>query len=171
VAVGFDSVASVQPYPLTETWDALVAVLKVHREQESKEDGNLWSPVSYHDGATRGLGGVDKVEAFVLDVDEVGLAALRPRLNGLAYIAYSTWSFGSLSGINVVVPFAQAVAVWKWSAMWGVCHDYFGRLGEVSCRDASRIFYRPHHAVGAQYFVEVGCGDYLEPPSRHRNRT
>ncbi len=54
MAVGLDSVKSVKPRPLAETWEALVEVLSVHVERDAKQDGNLWSPVTYHEGATRG---------------------------------------------------------------------------------------------------------------------
>lgn len=161
MAVGFDSVKSVKPRPLAETWEALVEVLSVHVERDAKQHGNLWSPVSYHEGATRGLAGVDKVSAFVLDLDDVGLDAVRQRLNGLAFVAYSTWSFNGTSGVHVAVPLAEAVDVWEWESVWDACFDFFGRVGDSVCRDASRIFYRPQHAEGAPHFVEVGQGDRL----------
>ncbi len=162
MAVGFDSVKSVKPRSLADSWEALVDVLSVHVERDAKQNGNLWSPVTYHEGSTRGLAGVDKVEAFVLDLDDVGLDAVRERLNGLAYVAYSTWSFCGTSGVHVVVPLAEAVDVWEWESVWDACFDFFGRVGDSVCRDASRIFYRPQHASGAPHFVEVGEGDRLD---------
>ena len=159
MAVGFDSVRSVTPRPLADSWEALVGVLSVHVERERKQDGNLWSPVSYVPGARRGLAGVDTVEAFVLDLDDVGLDVVRPRLNGLAYVAYSTWSFGGTSGVHLVVPLAEAVDAWEWESVWDACFASFGSVGDSACRDASRIYYRPQHAPGAPHFVEVGEGD------------
>lgn len=162
MAVGFDSVRSVKPRPLADSWEALVDVLSVHVERERKQDGNLWSAVSYLPDATRGLAGVDKVEAFVLDLDDVGLDAVRERLSGLAFVAYSTWSFCGTSGVHVAVPLAESVDVWEWESVWDACFDFFGRVGDSACRDASRIFYRPQHAPGAPHFVEVGEGDRLD---------
>lgn len=170
MAVGFDSVRSVKPRPLADSWEALVAVLGVHVERERKQDGNLWSPVTYAPGATRGLAGVETVEAFVLDLDDVPLDAVRPRLDGLEWVAYSTWSFSGSSGVHVVVPFSEPVDVWEWESVWDACFAFFGGVGDSACRDASRIYYLPQHAKDAPHFTEHGRGNRLEVASLSTSR-
>ncbi|NBR37536.1 MAG: hypothetical protein EBT80_09355 [Chitinophagales bacterium] len=165
MAVGFDSVRSTTPRPLADSWDALVEVLSVHAVRERKQDGNLWSPVTYAPGARRGLAGVETVECFVLDLDDVPLDAVCERLRGLAYVAYSTWSFAGTSGVHVVVPLAEPCDAWEWESVWDACFERFGSVGDSACRDASRIYYRPQRAEGAPSFVEVGEGDHLDVSS------
>ena len=170
MAVGFDSVKSVTPRPLADSWDALVEVLSVHAVRERKLDGNLWSPVTYAPGARRGLAGVESVECFVIDLDAVPLDAVRERLRGLAYVAYSTWSFAGSSGVHVVVPLAEPCDAWEWESVWDACHERFGSVGDSACRDASRIYFRPQRADGAPHFVEVGVGDHLDVASLNVTR-
>jgi hypothetical protein len=165
VAVGFDSVKATQPRPLASTWDELVAVLGVHEVRDRKQDGNLWSPVTYLPGARRGLAGVATVEQFVLDLDDVPLDAVRERLDGLAWCAYSTWSFDGASGVHVVVALSQPVDAWEWDSVWDACRARFGGVGDSACRDASRIYYRPQRTPGAPCFVERGVGVPLDVAS------
>ena len=89
VAVRFASVKRTQPEPLAATWPELVAALSEHAERAEKLAGALWSPVTYCDGARRSLAGVDRVHAFVADLDGHDLDAVRPHLDGLAFVAYT----------------------------------------------------------------------------------
>ena len=170
MAVGFDSVRSVKPRPLADSWEALVEVLSVHVERGAKQDGNLWSPVVYAPGATRGLAGVEKVEAFVLDLDDAPLDAVRPKLAGLEWFAYSTWSFSGSSGVHVVVPLVEPVDAWEWESLWDACFAFVGGVGDSACRDASRIHYRPQHAKDAPHFTEHASGDRLDVASLSASR-
>jgi hypothetical protein len=78
IAVRFGSVKRTRPAPLASSWPELVAVLSEHAENADKLAGALWSPVSYLDGARRGLAGVDRVFAFVADLDGHDLSEAWP---------------------------------------------------------------------------------------------
>jgi len=147
-----------------------VEVLSVHVERGAKQDGNLWSPVVYAPGATRGLAGVESVEAFVLDLDDAPLDAVRPKLAGLEWFAYSTWSFSGSAGVHVVVPLVEPVDAWEWESAWDACFAFVGGVGDSACRDASRIYYRPQHAKDAPHFTEHARGDRLDVSSLATSR-
>jgi len=165
VAVEFRRIRDTQPHPFADTWADLVTKLSEHRENVDKTTGKLWSPVTYVDGARRSLAGVDRVHAFVLDLDDTPLDVVRPELAGLTWLAYSTFSFDGETGCHLVVPFVESVDAWEWEAVWNACFVFFGSVGDRACRDASRAFYQPQHPPGGKHFVEHHEGQPLDVTS------
>ena len=180
VAVEFRRIRDTQPHPFADTWADLVTKLSHHHENDDKTTGKLWSPVTYVDGARRSLAGVDRIHAFVLDLDDTPLDVVRPRLEGLTWLAYSTFSYDGVTGCHLVVPFTEPVDAWEWESVWDACFVFFGEVGDRACRDASRAFYQPQHPPGGKHFVEHHDGQLLNvndlpslrpSPAQPRRRT
>ena len=165
VAVRFASVKRTQPEPMAASWPELVAALSEHAERAEKLAGALWSPVTYCDGARRSLAGVDRVHAFVADLDGHDLDAVRPHLDGLAFVAYTTHSHRpGEPAWHLVVPLAEPVDAERWPAVWYALDRRLGGLADHACRDCSRAYFMPQHAPGAAFEVVVGEGDAMQVP-------
>lgn len=165
-AVRFASVKRTQPEPLAASWPELVAVLSQHAERAEKLAGALWSPVSYCDGARRSLAGVDRVFAFVADLDGHDLAEVMPRLEGLAFVAYTTHSHRvGEPAWHLVVPLAEPVDAERWPSVWYSLDRRFGGVADHACRDCSRAYFLPQHAPGEAFEVVVGDGEPVEVPA------
>lgn len=166
IAVRFTSVRDTTPHPLAATWPQLVAVLSQHTARADKLRGALWSPVSYCEGARRSLAGVDRVHYFVADLDGHDLAEVRPHLDGLAFIAYTTHSHrAGEPAWHLVVPLAEPVDAERWPAVWHALDARLGGLADHACRDCSRAYFLPQHAPGAAFEVVVGEGAPIEVPA------
>jgi hypothetical protein len=166
VAVRFASVRDTTPHPLAATWPQLVAALSQHTERADKLRGALWSPVSYCEGARRSLAGVDRVHYFVADLDGQDLAEVMPRLDGLAFIAYTTHSHrAGEPAWHLVVPLAEPVDAERWPAVWHALDLRLGGVADHACRDCSRAYFMPQHAPGAAFEVVVGEGAPIEVPA------
>lgn len=165
IAVRFASVKRTQPAPLAGSWPELVAVLSEHAENADKLAGALWSPVSYLDGARRGLAGVDRVFAFVADLDGHDLSEVLPMLDGVAFIAYTTHSHRvGEPAWHLVVPLAEPVDAEAWPATWIALDRRFGGFADHACRDCSRAYFLPQHAPGAVFEVVIGDGEPMAVP-------
>ena len=89
-AVRFDFVKAVVPKPLAGSWVQLSAQLCQSKETRKKDRRALWSPVIYKPDTTRANRNVEAVTCLVIDMD--GEAFDHARLDGLEYMAYTTWS-------------------------------------------------------------------------------
>jgi hypothetical protein len=166
VAVTFSSVKSVQPVPVAGGWDGLRSLLSAHAERENKLDGFLWSPVKYRPNRTRSLNGVESVSCFVADLDGESLSAVLPRLLGIAFHAYTTWSHTSDSEHwHLVIPLSEPVEAWRWRSVWSRMHADLGIVGDRSCCDASRIYFAPQHPKGSEFEFVSADGDIYKTPS------
>ena len=165
-AVKFTSVRNTTPRPLAASWPDLVAALSVHVERADKLAGELWSPVAYCEGARRSLAGVDRVFAFVADLDGHDLAEVMPHLDGIAHVAYTTHSHRpGEPAWHLVVPLAEPVDAERWPAVWYALDRRFGGIADHACRDASRAYFMPQHSPGEAFAVVVGEGEPIEVPA------
>jgi len=165
-AVRFASVKRTEPAPLASSWSELVAALSHHTERAEKVRGALWSPVSYCDGARRSLAGVDRVFAFVADLDGHNLSVVRPHLDGLAFVAYTTHSHRvDEPSWHLVVPLAEPVDAERWPAVWYALDRRFGGVANHACRDCSRAYFMPQHSPGEAFEVVVDDGAPIDVPA------
>ena len=89
-AVKFRHVKDNEPRNFAISWDGLSALLQVSVANDDKTRRELWSPVVYYPDTTRGNRNVQFVTCLVVDMD--GEAFDHARLDGLEYLAYTTWS-------------------------------------------------------------------------------
>lgn len=161
MAVKFDGLKAVVPTLFASSWGELRDGLATHRQGVNKTDGGLWSPVTYYEGARRGVRGVRFVEALVVDLDGESLDGAR--LDGLEFFAYSTWSHSFESPhFHLVLPLAEAVPASLWRAVWVELHERLGVVGDPSTKDASRIFFLPQHPFCAGFEFREGRGRFLD---------
>jgi hypothetical protein len=159
IATWFASLKHTTPQPFAATWDELCALLSQHRVAESKHAGSLWSPAVYTPGARRGIAGVDSLSVFVADLDGESLDALLPRVDGLDWIATTTWSHRDDDPHwHFVLRLDRSVAADDWRATWRGLHAHLGIVGDPQTCDASRIYFTPQHAPGADHRVLRGVG-------------
>jgi hypothetical protein len=106
------------------------------------------------------------VSAFVADLDGHHLAEVMPRLDGLAFIAYTTHSHrAGEPAWHLVVPLAEPVDAERWPAVWHALDLRLGGVADHACRDCSRAYFMPQHAPGAAFEVVVGEGAPIEVPA------
>jgi hypothetical protein len=166
IATWFASLKHTTPQPFAATWDELCALLSQHRVAESKHAGSLWSPAVYTPGARRGIAGVDSLSVFVADLDGESLDALLPRVDGLDWIATTTWSHTPDDPHwHFVLRLDRSVAADDWRATWRALHAHLGIVGDPQTSDASRIYFMPQHAPGAAFEVVVGEGAPIKVPA------
>jgi hypothetical protein len=158
MAVVYPSLFNTRPEATVDSWAELVGMLSHHRENPDKERAAMWSPVSLVDGGTRRNAAVGTVNALVLDVDGgTAYAALRPRLDGREWIAYSTHSHRPDSErFHVVVRLPEPVKGDEWAARYDALRGEFG-VGDV-LRAPCHSYFVPQHRPGAEWFVQVGDG-------------
>lgn len=139
--------------------------MSAHAERENKLDGFLWSPVTYRPNRTRSLNGVESVSCFVADLDGESLSGVLPRLQGIAFHAYTTWSHTPESEHwHLVIPLSEPVEAWRWRSVWARMHAELGIVGDPSCCDASRIYFAPQHPSGSEFqFVSADGEMYTTP--------
>jgi hypothetical protein len=102
----------------TVTLSQLVTMLRKFEVLDDKRRGQCWSPTKYAAGATsRGNAGDEAVSALVFDCDRV--PPDEKRLNGVRWIAHTTWSHRpEAPRWRVVIPLCAPVAASAWSDVW-----------------------------------------------------
>ena len=139
-----------------------VQLLHDHKERDSKDDGDLYSPVTYLERSSRGNANVTHIHAFVADLDGQGFE--KARLDGVTYCAYTTWSHQEHDPHwHVVIPFTEPVPVEWWGTVW---QETVARLRlpvDQSTKDPARIFYLPQHAPGMPFEVRYQGGKMVDP--------
>lgn len=143
-------------------WSEITEKLTTHQQRQRK-DGAAFSPVRYRADALRSNGGVDAVTMAVVDIDRgVAFEESELRLQGYAYIAYSTHSHTEEEPrYRIVIPFQEEVPRRDWPGIWKRLFVFFGGLIDPSDKDASRIYYLPSCRPGAASFVKTGEGRCL----------
>ncbi len=128
-----------------KSWSRVVEMLS-KRELRDNKDGLCLCLHSILDGASRANANINRVYAFVIDVDNgTDFADVAPRLASFEYIAYSTHSH-SLDNpkYRIVLPLLESVSGEDWGTVWAainraLCAD----INDKSTKDASRLFYAP----------------------------
>lgn len=161
-AVRFPGLRDTRPTHLAAGWPALVQALSAHAVREDKTAGDLWSPVEYKTGTTRGNRNVGRVFAFVADLDGMELDDLRPRLAGLEWHAYTTYSHSDAKpSWHVVVPLAAPVSAVEWRRAWLTIRQHLRAGDEATC-DPSRAYFLPQRHPDRDAYVEHGDGLWLD---------
>lgn len=159
IATRFASLRHTTPQRFADTWDELCDLLSHHREAAVKHHGSLWSPAVYLPGARRGVAGVDSLSVFVADLDGESLDAVLPRVDGLDWIAVTTWSHRDHDPHwHFVLRLDRAVDADDWRRVWTNLHAHIGIVGDPQTCDASRIYFTPQHAPGEPWQVIRGAG-------------
>lgn len=175
----FGSIKDRTPRETTGAWSDLAAKLcSFHTPSQSdgediesvKAKVPLWSPVQYHDGATRGNAGVAKVFALVLDFDD-GFAwediADEWRERGYEFLIHTTIKHSAdAPRWRAVFPLAFPVEAADWKRVWFKLTWHLGHgvaKMDEACKDASRIYYWPSHAPGRAHYSEHVPGNPLLP--------
>jgi phage/plasmid-associated DNA primase len=182
----FRSLTDVAPRVATCSWSRWVALMR-HVPVADKRAADLYSPAEWLPGATRGLRGLARVHAVVLDLDHVsGLdlqRVVQPRLraSGLRFLAYSTYSHaprppssadphdpGWEGSYRLILPLASPLPYEPaaWADLWARASWHLtGGLADSNCRDASHAYYRPSHppAPEAQPVYFAADGAALSP--------
>lgn len=167
-AVQFRALRDTRPQPLALGWPSIVGALSDHAVRDDKTQGALWSPVDYRPGTTRANGNVSQVFAFVADLDGQPLDAVRDRLVGREWHAYTTHSHRSdKPSWHVVLPLASPVKGSDWRRAWLTIRSWL-RAGDEQTCDASRAYFLPQRHPSRDAQVDGGRGlwlDWQELPS------
>ena len=161
-AVKFDSIKHNRPKNFALSWQGLSALLQISVPNADKTQRELWSPVIYYPDTTRGNRNVQFVTCLVVDMD--GEAFDHARLDGLEYLAYTTWSHTpDDQHWHLVLPLAHPVPAELWYDVWTSLHEKINVVGDPQTKDPARIFYRPQHKPLTTPDIKIGCGSFLDP--------
>ena len=161
-AVKFDDVKTVRPKQFAISWLGLESLLTNSVENVDKTKRELWSPVEYYHLSTRGNQNVKNVTCLVVDMD--GESFDYAKLDGLEYLAYTTWSHRpDDEHWHLVLPLAKPVPGHRWCEVWTQLHERINIVGDPQTKDPARIFYRPQHRPGITPGFKRQHGAWLEP--------
>jgi len=161
-AVKFHDVKCNQPKNFAISWNGLSALLQLSEANSDKTQRELWSPVIYYPGTTRGNRNVQYVTCLVVDMD--GEAFDHAKLDGLEYLAYTTWSHTEQDQHwHLVLPLAYPVPGERWSEVWTNLHERINVVGDPQTKDPARIFYRPQHKPLTTPDIKIGYGQFIDP--------
>jgi hypothetical protein len=175
-AVKFDDLKTIQPKQFAISWLGLEASLTHSIENTDKTKRDLWSPVEYYHLSTRGNRNVKNVTCLVVDMD--GESFDYAKLDGLEYLAYTTWSHEpGNEHWHLVLPLAKPVPGHIWSDVWVQLLERINVAGDPQTKDPARIFYRPQHRPGVvpgfkrQHGAFLDAGDFSTFRSVHSFRS
>lgn len=161
-AVKFDNVKTIQPKPFAISWLGLESSLTISEENADKTNRDLWSPVEYYHLSTRGNRNVKNVTCLVVDMDSESFDYAK--LDGLEYLAYTTWSHQpDDEHWHLVLPLAKPVPGHLWSEVWIRLLEQINIAGDPQTKDPARIFYRPQHRPGIKPGFKRQHGAFLDP--------
>ncbi len=140
-----------------------------HLPRTTKMGTPAFSPVRYHEGATRGKSGVVEATALVLDFDHLSsehAAAVFARLSsrGWARVAYSSFSHGAAGPddccFRVALPVSRPIMPAEYGSVWDAVNGALGKLADANARDVCRIWFvaacPPERLAAAWIRVEHG---------------
>jgi hypothetical protein len=160
-AVRFDYVKAVVPKEFAGSWVQLFARLSIRKETRRKDQRALWSPVIYAPGTTRANRNVEAVTCLVVDMD--GEAFDHARLDGLEWMAYTTWSHRpGDEHWHLVLPLKDPVPAHMWEQVWTRLHERINVVGDPATKDPARIFYFPQYQYGRTPDRKFGYGEFLD---------
>lgn len=161
-AVKFHDVKSNQPKQFAISWNGLSSLLQISVPNDDKTHRELWSPVTYFRNTTRGNRNVEYVTCLVVDMD--GEAFDHARLDGLEYLAYTTWSHTpDDQHWHLVLPLVHPVPADRWHEVWTRLHERINVVGDPQTKDPARIFYRPQHKPLTTPDIKIGFGEFIDP--------
>lgn len=166
-----------EPKPVDMEWLDLVHALTSFKIRD-KPDGELWSPVRYLEGSSRGSDNVLDVWLAVLDIDD-GEDPEKYRVQwdklGLEYVIHSTWHNEIPKKLKsttkpahkrwrAVFPLQRPVLATKWSRTYARIAEYLAPgAWDISCKDPSRLFWLPAAPNESTTFSEHVPGRLLDP--------
>ena len=160
-AVRFDYVKAVVPKEFAGSWVQLFCRLSIRKETRRKDQRALWSPVIYAPGTTRANRNVEAVTCLVVDMD--GEAFDHARLDGLEWMAYTTWSHRpGDEHWHLVLPLKDPVPADRWGEVWTALHERINVVGDPATKDPARIFYMPQYQMGREPWRRFGRGEFLD---------
>lgn len=161
-AVKFDDLKTIHPKQFAISWLGLESLLTISIENADKTKRDLWSPVEYYHLSTRGNRNVKNVTCLVVDMD--GESFDYAKLDGLEYLAYTTWSHQpDDEHWHLVLPLARPVPGHIWSEVWVQLLERINVAGDPQTKDPARIFYRPQHRPGIVPGFKRQHGAWLDP--------
>ena len=161
-AVKFHDIKSNQPKTFAISWNGLSSLLQISVPNSDKTQRELWSPVTYFPHTTRGNRNVNQVTCLVVDMD--GEAFDHARLDGLEYLAYTTWSHTAEDQHwHLVLPLKYPVPADRWHEVWTRLHERINVVGDPQTKDPARIFYRPQHKPLTTPDIKIGYGEFIDP--------
>ena len=161
-AVKFDDLKTIRPKQFAISWLGLKSLLTISVPNADKTKRDLWSPVEYYHLTTRGNRNVKNVTCLVVDMD--GESFNYAKLDGLEYLAYTTWSHQpDNEHWHLVLPLAKPVPGHMWSEVWVQLLERINVVGDPQTKDPARIFYRPQHRPGMTPGFKQQHGAFLDP--------
>lgn len=143
----FSSVKDSEPKPFTMPLEKLLGTQ--HQVVQRKEDAQLFSPVQYKEGTSRGKRNVEKVFALVFDIDGCRSEDLQQCLLSLkpwAFVAYTSFSHDNAVGEwngRILLPLVQPIPQSSFSKTYAAFEQNYIIGADPNAKDISRLFYLP----------------------------
>jgi hypothetical protein len=155
-----------------QSWEEFEALLfkLSKRDIKDKKDAELISPAVYEDGTTRANRNVTEWGRWAaVDVDEHVFEGdleneLRTRYGDWYYVCYSTASSTvDHPKFRLVFPLKGAVKADRIKQFWYALNTELDSVGDRQTKDLSRMYYTPANYDGANNFIFVNSGSYIDP--------
>lgn len=152
-----------------EEFESLLFKLST-RDIKDKKDAELISPAVYEDGTTRANKNVTEWGRWAaVDVDEHVFEGdleneLRSRYGDWYYVCYSTASStNDHPKFRLVFPLKGTVKADRIKQFWYALNTELDSVGDRQTKDLSRMYYTPANYAGANNFIFVNVGSYIDP--------
>ena len=157
------------------SWDELVATLSKPNLTECNpckgkdcpaKRGRAWIPATFSKPYCTDAN-VESLTLFVGDLDhltEEQLAACARRLAGYRHILHATHSDAPGDrAMRAVIPLSRPVPVGEWRSTRAAIVNHLGLPGvDPTCKNPSRIYFRPSRPTGADFYFEAHEGKTLD---------
>ena len=149
------------------TLAAYSALNKEVKEQkkirDAEKNGKYLIPVEFEHAGTRNADSVKLLYGFVGDIDSgtISKSLIEARLQGLQYIAYSSYSHQtSVPRWRFIIPYSQPITPRHHKKVYAFFQTQFDNQLDTRCETVNQIWYTPacpHDAVDLyEYFVGTG---------------
>ena len=137
--------------------------------ESGKEDAPLFCPVSWRSlDDKRCISNVDKINAFVLDMDSLtnnDVRSVFSVLDGMCYIAYSSYSQGIKTGwtFRIILPVTRPILSTEYKLFWSRMQKIFPK-NDIQTKDPSRFWFFPATRVDRENnkWIKHGDGNVID---------
>lgn len=157
-----------------KSWDDFEQLLfkLSKRPIKDKADAELISPAVYTPGTTRANKNVTEWARWAaVDVDDHKFEGdleneLKSRYGDWHYVCYSTASStDDHPKFRLVFPLKGSVSNERIKQFWFALNTELGSIGDKQTKDLSRMYYTPATYAGANNFIFVNNGSFIDPDS------
>ena len=140
------------------------------RKRDAEKDGQFFIMGTFSKPGTRLAADLATMSGFTGDIDtgQVSRPDLEAKLQGLTFIAYSSFSHSHQSPKwRFILPYATPITPAEHAKVYAFMQEKFDNQLDVHCKNPAQLWYTPACPPDAGAFFEffTGNGDFFDPPT------